>query len=1104
MSRISRRSRPSPGRVVTMSAALVALAATGCSPDENGSIRAGDAAAGDAAARDAAISDTGSGPAPADASGAPRATPGAMPAGAARPRFSPDGERITFHAGPEGQRQVYVMNADATGLRQLTQGPGDHRDPSFGPGGERIVFAAHTGDEGYDLYLVDAAGGAPERLTRLAGDELEPAFSSLRFAFYAVSTDECSQSGASGSQIDGYEKVAFTRRHGPEQAREEIWFVSVQPRSADMARAQSWASLDALSPHATHRGRISPRGKRCRSPYWSGDGLSLVWLCDGGPGAAVLDAGARWDQSFEAALRAIGGGEGKSCQYDWDQGTWRDSECLDGLPRRYTRHPAERASDPADDLRAPAISANQIVLVAEKAGRLVHRRRDATRADWIPFEGIPAGARHPVWSPDGARVAYDVAAPGGPGIATLATDFYLQRVTNLRDFPEWWKKRTSRRLQDNHFVARPGKEKDFYVLYEKLRYRRRPQLVTADAALQVFRDELQVILRGAERRAADTLRQLARAMMDAYAAAWAQSGSEADRYYAAYFATAWVPLEAMSRVPMPDWELAMYGDEEDKAALAALTGPPIERLPAALPEVHAMLPAGLRDEVKARVQAMLAHAGAGSLRVPGRARPARIDWSQFRPRGSYAENELAAYFLAMSWLASAPLPFDASLPGLLERMEKTTAGGAPAYDAWKRLDALVGAFMGRPVDATLAHLRAVRDEDPAAFRAFDPAAMRARLEELRGPIPVRDLEAAESGSGDMALKVTLFPRRLGLDTTFFRALTHPGVEGRGMPSALDAMAALGVPRARTHALAVQPEDVAAAYRQALDALAGKHAGGLAATDIYHGWLAALVALARAHEVPADSLLAFARSEAWHDRLLVSALGGYVELKHSAVLYNMQDMGVECGGESPIHVLVEQPILPAPRGFVDPVPGFFEALAALADRVYRELHDDPEGPSARFWHDSGDTPLNARNFARDLARLAAKEVAGEPLTDAEHAWIEVTGGRLEALLLGLTREQGSIPAGPETRNQRGVAIITDIHTNITRQQVLEIGIGRLLDLWVVVPDTVGARLTQGGMFSFYELTAPMSGRLTDAEWHQRLEAGRAPPLPAWTASFIEAP
>jgi hypothetical protein len=74
----------------------------------------------------------------------------------------------------------------------------------------------------------------------------------------------------------------------------------------------------------------------------------------------------------------------------------------------------------------------------------------------------------------------------------------------------------------------------------------------------------------------------------------------------------------------------------------------------------------------------------------------------------------------------------------------------------------------------------------------------------------------------------------------------------------------------------------------------------------------------------------------------------------------------------------------------------------------------------------------------------------------------------------------------------------------RQQALQIGIGRLLDLWVIVPGQVGQRLTQGGMFSFYEFVQPMSDRLTDEQWHQRVQAGKTPPLPPWTSSFIDAP
>ena len=99
---------------------------------------------------------------------------------------------------------------------------------------------------------------------------------------------------------------------------------------------------------------------------------------------------------------------------------------------------------------------------------------------------------------------------------------------------------------------------------------------------------------------------------------------------------------------------------------------------------------------------------------------------------------------------------------------------------------------------------------------------------------------------------------------------------------------------------------------------------------------------------------------------------------------------------------------------------------------------------------------------------------------------------------------SVASSPETRTERGVALVTDIHTNVMRRQVLEVAVGRLLDLWVAVPRPVGEELTQGGLFSFYEFTHPMDERMTDAEWHEQLERGDAPPLPSWTASFVEAP
>ena len=59
------------------------------------------------------------------------------------PAFSPDGSRIAFIANSDGNPEIYVMNADGTGLVRLTRSRADETAPEFSPDGKRVVFSSN-------------------------------------------------------------------------------------------------------------------------------------------------------------------------------------------------------------------------------------------------------------------------------------------------------------------------------------------------------------------------------------------------------------------------------------------------------------------------------------------------------------------------------------------------------------------------------------------------------------------------------------------------------------------------------------------------------------------------------------------------------------------------------------------------------------------------------------------------------------------------------------------------------------------------------------------------------------------------------------------------
>ncbi|MEX2619010.1 MAG: protein kinase [Egibacteraceae bacterium] len=73
-------------------------------------------------------------------------------------------ELIAFDSQRDGNREIYVVRADGSGLRNLTQHPADDRQAAWSPDRDEIVFASNRGGT-FALYAVRVDDGSVEQLT---------------------------------------------------------------------------------------------------------------------------------------------------------------------------------------------------------------------------------------------------------------------------------------------------------------------------------------------------------------------------------------------------------------------------------------------------------------------------------------------------------------------------------------------------------------------------------------------------------------------------------------------------------------------------------------------------------------------------------------------------------------------------------------------------------------------------------------------------------------------------------------------------------------------------------------------------------------------------
>ena len=94
------------------------------------------------------------------------------------PAWSPDSKTLAVFstAGEKDQAQLWTVNADGSGLTQLTfdSGKSRSRNPSYSPDGTKIIFVHLPSTGGRDLFTMNPDGSGVTQVTRTATDESFP------------------------------------------------------------------------------------------------------------------------------------------------------------------------------------------------------------------------------------------------------------------------------------------------------------------------------------------------------------------------------------------------------------------------------------------------------------------------------------------------------------------------------------------------------------------------------------------------------------------------------------------------------------------------------------------------------------------------------------------------------------------------------------------------------------------------------------------------------------------------------------------------------------------------------------------------------------------
>ncbi len=665
-----------------------------------------------------------------------------------------------------------------------------------------------------------------------------------------------------------------------------------------------------------------------------------------------------------------------------------------------------------------------------------------------------------------------------PNIEEYSIENDLSNVANKDDFT--FSGEAKEKLVKNGFVVVPSHENEFFPLYEANRYSYVPNFVTTDSMLHNYHLMFDYLLKKLEKgKLTILLKDLNEKML-----------SESVAQY-----------ESLKKT---EWE----GSAKRNVAFFAVGSK--------LLDSSVEVPEFVKDEVENELELINEHKGIEKshvMNIGNENGDAKEDYSQYVPRGHYDKTEeLRNYFKAMMWYGRMTFRVkntDEIMSGALIALALNSDGNNVV---WNKIYEPINFFVGKSDDITYYQfndlLKKVYGNDVSvADLSGDDKKFDEFVSEVKklSPPQINSIPIFNSNiDTDREKEIKGFRfmgQRFTIDAAIFQRLVMrevgpkdkscdeaPFSEGRMLSKGLDIVSAMGSGEA-LEILKDEGETEYACYPENMSKMRD-YISNLSVKEwkqnLYWGWLYQLLPLL---DSPEEGYPEFMKNKAWTRKSINTFLGSWAELKHDTILYAKQ-VYAEMGGDG-------GPEEKDDKGYVEPNPHLYARLASLILMTSKGLESRD-----LLTESMSDNLKKMGRLAMSLKVISEKELNGEKLTDEEYELIRSYGGQLEHFWIEVNKDE------PEYKemdrhtylDENPAAIVADVATD-PNGQVLEEATGKIFDIYVIVPIDGELKITNGGVYSYYEFTQPLDDRLTDKKWREMLNNDEAPSLPSWTDVFI---